>query len=141
MQVWVVEHEHKCVHILVLFQALKGMLGSVICGIPEEYQLPALLFNQGTTIPVFKEMSRAAFQLYVCAGRREQTSLSIYVAFDGPLDQHFMRYPSKLFGATVETPQVDPNNLILLQQHVVCAAVELPVVPSLDRHFFGPVRS
>ena len=75
------------------------------------------------------------------AGRREQTSLSIYVAFDGPLDQHFMRQPSKLFGATVETPQVDASNLILLQQHVVCAAVELPLVPYLDQQFFGQVGS
>lgn len=78
--------------------------------------------------------------LCVLAGRREQTSLSIYVAFDGPLDQHFMRRPSKLFGATVETPQVDPSNLILLQQHVVCASVELPLVPYLDQAFFGQVR-
>jgi DEAD/DEAH box helicase domain-containing protein len=80
-----------------------------------------------------------SLQLWMLAGRREQTSLSVYVAFDGPLDQHFMRCPSKLFGATVETPQVDPSNLILLQQHVVCAAVELPLVPYLDEQFFGPV--
>jgi hypothetical protein len=50
-----------------------------------------------------------------------------------------MRCPQKLFGATVETPQVDPSNLILLQQHVVCAAVELPLVPRIDESFFGTV--
>jgi ATP-dependent helicase YprA (DUF1998 family) len=81
----------------------------------------------------------SSVQLWMHVGRREQTSLSVYVAFDGPLDQHFMRCPAKLFGATVETPQVDPSNLILLQQHVVCAAVELPLVPYLDEQFFGPV--
>lgn len=76
----------------------------------------------------------------MCAGRREQTSLSIYVAFDGPLDQHFMRNPHKLFSRTIETPQVNPSNAVLLQQHLVCASVELPLVPHLDHAFFGPVR-
>ena len=74
------------------------------------------------------------------AGRREQTSLSVYVAFDGPLDQHFMRNPHKLFSRTIETPQVNPSNAVLLQQHLVCASVELPLVPRLDQHFFGQVR-
>lgn len=74
------------------------------------------------------------------AGRREQTSLSIYVAFDGPLDQHFMRNPHKLFSRAIETPRVDPHNEVLLQQHLVCASVELPLVPALDQRFFGAVR-
>lgn len=40
------------------------------------------------------------------AGRREQPSLSIYVGFDGPLDQHFMRHPHELFSKPVEAAQV-----------------------------------
>jgi DEAD/DEAH box helicase domain-containing protein len=40
------------------------------------------------------------------AGRREQASLSVYVAFDGPLDQHFMRHPGDLFGRPVEQAMV-----------------------------------
>ena len=75
----------------------------------------------------------------VCAGRREQTSVSIYVAFDGPLDQFYMREPHRLFAAHVETPQVDPQNVVLLEQHLTCAAAELPLV-ALDERYFGAVR-
>ena len=40
------------------------------------------------------------------AGRREQPSASIYVAFDGPTDQYFFRNPEQLFGRPVEKAQV-----------------------------------
>lgn len=40
------------------------------------------------------------------AGRREQRSLALYVAFDGPLDQHFMRHPEDVFGRPNEAAQV-----------------------------------
>ena len=40
------------------------------------------------------------------AGRREQQSMSIYVAFDGPLDQYFMTYPRNLFDKPVEAAHV-----------------------------------
>jgi ATP-dependent helicase YprA (DUF1998 family) len=40
------------------------------------------------------------------AGRREQPSMAIYVAFDGPLDQHFMRKPEDLFERKIESAQV-----------------------------------
>ena len=36
------------------------------------------------------------------AGRREQQALSILVAFDGPLDQYFMRHPKRLFERPLE---------------------------------------
>ena len=40
------------------------------------------------------------------AGRRQQRSLSMVVAFDGPLDQHFVRHPDELFGRPIEAVQV-----------------------------------
>jgi hypothetical protein len=40
------------------------------------------------------------------AGRREQASLAIVVAFDGPLDQHFVRHPDELLGRPIEAVQV-----------------------------------
>jgi DEAD/DEAH box helicase domain-containing protein len=40
------------------------------------------------------------------AGRREQASVSIYVAFDGPLDQFFMHQPENLFQRPIERAQV-----------------------------------
>lgn len=123
------------------------------------------------------------------AGRREQASLAIYVAFDSPLDQHFMAHPEQLFARPVECVQVrcpckqlagtnksaarkqclllpmfaewlassknahrrtcrrtdaqfevplmgclphfhskaDPENVLLMAQHTLCAAAEIPV--------------
>lgn len=46
------------------------------------------------------------------AGRREQPSTSIYIAFDGPLDQYFMKHPDKLFGRAIECAQVTPFCLL-----------------------------
>ncbi len=40
------------------------------------------------------------------AGRREQPSVSIYIGFDGPLDQFFMHQPENLFSRPVENAQV-----------------------------------
>ena len=40
------------------------------------------------------------------AGRREQASASIYIAFDGPLDQYFMTNPRGLFERPIESAQV-----------------------------------
>jgi DEAD/DEAH box helicase domain-containing protein len=49
------------------------------------------------------------------AGRREQPSMAIYVAFDGPMDQHFMMHPEDLLGKPIESAQVDA--LTLFQSH------------------------
>ena len=40
------------------------------------------------------------------AGRREQASTSIYIAFDGPLDQYYFQHPQQLFGRPIEQSQV-----------------------------------
>ncbi|KAL3131865.1 hypothetical protein ABBQ38_007575 [Trebouxia sp. C0009 RCD-2024] len=72
------------------------------------------------------------------AGRREQPSTSIYIAFDGPLDQFFMKQPHKLFGRPIECAQVDANNPQLLEQHVCCACAEMPVTQEEDGCYFGP---
>ena len=34
--------------------------------------------------------------------------MSIYVAFDGPLDQYFMTYPRQLFDKPIEAAHVSP---------------------------------
>ncbi|KAK9816796.1 hypothetical protein WJX72_005198 [[Myrmecia] bisecta] len=72
------------------------------------------------------------------AGRREQPSMSIYIAFDGPMDQYFMTHPDKLFSRSIENAQVDPQNAQLLGQHLTCAAAECPLLPDEDQRFFGP---
>jgi DEAD/DEAH box helicase domain-containing protein len=80
------------------------------------------------------------------AGRREQTALSILVAFDSPLDQYFVADPTRLLSAKVEHAVVDPSNARLLQSHLACAAFEHPllVVRAFavgvlsDQELFGP---
>ncbi|XP_072971707.1 uncharacterized protein [Typha angustifolia] len=72
------------------------------------------------------------------SGRRARPSLAIYVAFEGPLDQYFMKFPQKLFGRAIEHCQVDSNNQKVLEQHVACAAYELPLCLQYDEKYFGP---
>lgn len=72
------------------------------------------------------------------AGRREQPSASIYVAFDGPTDQFFFRHPQQLFGRPVEKAQIDAQNEQLMGQHLACAALELPLLLDADQAYFGP---
>ena len=44
------------------------------------------------------------------SGRRGKPSLAVYVAFEGPLDQYFMKFPLKLFQSPVECCHVDAQN-------------------------------
>ncbi|CAB4311520.1 unnamed protein product [Prunus armeniaca] len=71
------------------------------------------------------------------AGRRDRPSLAVYVAFEGPLDQYFMKYPKKLFGSPIECCYVDAKNQQVLAQQLVCAAHEHPLSLSYDGKFFG----
>lgn len=71
------------------------------------------------------------------AGRRANKSLSVYIAWDGPLDQHFMSHPDHLFCRPIERAMVDPDNIKLLKAHLRCAAAEQPLNPSTDIELFG----
>ncbi|CAB4281068.1 unnamed protein product [Prunus armeniaca] len=71
------------------------------------------------------------------AGRRDRPSLAVFVAFEGPLDQYFMKYPKKLFGSPIECCHVDAKNQQVLAQQLVCAAHEYPLTLSYDEKFFG----
>ncbi|XP_076899086.1 uncharacterized protein LOC143552854 [Bidens hawaiensis] len=72
------------------------------------------------------------------SGRRERQSLAIYVAFEGPLDQYFMKYPHKLFRGPIECCHVDANNQQVLEQHLICASFEHPLSVVHDEKYFGP---
>ncbi|XP_020572904.1 uncharacterized protein LOC110019546 isoform X2 [Phalaenopsis equestris] len=72
------------------------------------------------------------------SGRRSKPSLAVYVAFEGPLDQYFMKFPDKLLTRSVEYCQVDSHNEKVLEQHIACAALELPVSSQYDEKYFGP---
>ncbi|XP_052179603.1 uncharacterized protein LOC127792955 [Diospyros lotus] len=72
------------------------------------------------------------------SGRREKSSLAIYVAFEGPLDQYFMKFPQKLFGTPIECCHIDAQNQQVIEQHLICAAVEHPLSLLHDENYFGP---
>ncbi|KAL6995021.1 hypothetical protein U1Q18_005155 [Sarracenia purpurea var. burkii] len=71
------------------------------------------------------------------SGRREKPSLAIYVAFEGPLDQYFMKLPQKLFRSPIECCHIDAQNQQVLEQHLVCAAIEHPLSLLHDENYFG----
>lgn len=60
------------------------------------------------------------------AGRRLETSLAVLVASGGPLDQYLMRHPEYIFDQSPEQALINPDNLLILLQHLRCAAFELP---------------
>ncbi|KAM7279820.1 hypothetical protein ACFE04_006954 [Oxalis oulophora] len=71
------------------------------------------------------------------SGRREKPSLAIYVAFEAPLDQYFMKYPEKLFRSPIECNHIHAENPLVLEQHLVCAALEHPLSLIYDERYFG----
>lgn len=68
----------------------------------------------------------ATWQRLGRAGRREQGSLGVLVATSDPLDQYLMRHPEFFFGASPERALIHPDQLLILLDHVRCAAFELP---------------
>ncbi|WP_028987251.1 DEAD/DEAH box helicase [Thermicanus aegyptius] len=60
------------------------------------------------------------------AGRRNEESIAILVASSNPLDQYVIQHPEFFFQANPEEARIEPDNLILLVDHVKCAAYELP---------------
>jgi len=60
------------------------------------------------------------------AGRRATTSAAVFVAGPSPLDQFIVRRPEFVLGRSPESARIDPDNLLILLDHVRCAAFELP---------------
>ena len=60
------------------------------------------------------------------AGRRSRPSLSILVASSSPVDQYIIRNPDFVRGKNPEKALLDPNNPLLLLNHLRCALFELP---------------
>jgi len=70
------------------------------------------------------------------AGRTSQESLVVFIAGEEPVDQYFVRNPKTLFGTSPEYAVIDPQNILLLTQHLRCALYELPIKPG-DKQYFG----
>jgi DEAD/DEAH box helicase domain-containing protein len=68
----------------------------------------------------------ATWQRLGRAGRRKQAALGILVAGSDALDQYVVRHPEFFFDASPEHARIAPDQLLILFDHVRCAAFELP---------------
>ncbi len=68
----------------------------------------------------------ATWQRLGRAGRRNRPSLGVLVASSDPLDQYMVRHPEFFLGRSPEHARIHPDQLLILMDHVRCAAFELP---------------
>ncbi len=68
----------------------------------------------------------ATWQRLGRAGRRQRSALGVLVATSDPLDQYLVRHPEFFLGASPEHARIHPDQLLILLDHVRCAAFELP---------------
>jgi DEAD/DEAH box helicase domain-containing protein len=60
------------------------------------------------------------------AGRKFNPSLSIFIASMNPLDQFLARNPDYLLSRNPEEALINPDNPLILIEHLQCAAAEIP---------------
>ncbi|HTX78131.1 MAG TPA: DEAD/DEAH box helicase [Longilinea sp.] len=63
------------------------------------------------------------------AGRRQGKSLAVLIASGNPIDQYLMSHPDFVFDRSPEQALINPDNLLILLQHLRCAAFELAFRP------------
>ena len=80
----------------------------------------------GTVASALQQMGRA--------GRRAGVAAAVLVASSNPLDQYIVGHPEYFFGRSPESGLVNPDNLLILANHLKCAAFELPFT---DQDAFG----
>lgn len=68
----------------------------------------------------------SAWQQSGRAGRRQGTSVAVLVASSAPMDQYVVHNPDYFLTKAPEGGVIDPNNLVILLEHIKCAAFELP---------------
>jgi DEAD/DEAH box helicase domain-containing protein len=68
----------------------------------------------------------ATWQRLGRAGRRQQPALGVLVATSNPLDQYIVRHPEFFDSAPPEQARIAPDQLLILLDHIRCAAFELP---------------
>ncbi|MCI3922523.1 DEAD/DEAH box helicase [Paenibacillus sp. TRM 82003] len=83
-------------------------------------QLQACVLNgfPGTIASTWQQSGRA--------GRRHETAVTFLVASSNPLDQYVIQNPDYFFERSPEQARIHPDNLLVLLDHVKCAAYELP---------------
>ena len=83
-----------------------ALQAAVLCGYP------------GTIAATWQQMGRA--------GRTREDAIAVLVATAGALDQYVIRHPEFLLQRTPEHALINPDNPLLLVDHLRCAAFELP---------------
>lgn len=78
----------------------------IICGYP------------GTIASTWQQAGRA--------GRRNSVSAAFLVASSSPIDQYIVNNPGYFFEKSPENGLINPDNLVILYNHMKCAAFELP---------------
>jgi len=83
-------------------------------------QLQACVLNgyPGTIASTWQQSGRA--------GRRQGSSVTFLVASSNPLDQYLIQNPDYFLGKPPEEARIHPDNLLILLDHLKCAAYELP---------------
>ncbi|PWN33785.1 P-loop containing nucleoside triphosphate hydrolase protein [Meira miltonrushii] len=71
------------------------------------------------------------------AGRRQKDSLAVLIGDPFPMDQHYMRNPEEIFSQPDTILSVDLKNDFVLESHLQCAAMEMPLQPEEDAKYFG----
>lgn len=69
----------------------------------------------------------ATYQRGGRVGRANRESAVILIAQEDALDQYFMRNSEDFFSRNVETAIVNPENQMIIEKHLECAAAELPL--------------
>lgn len=70
------------------------------------------------------------------AGRMKTDSLAMLLASSSPLDQFIIQHPTYLFEKSPENALINPDNPLILLDHVRCALFELPF---MENETFGSV--
>ena len=83
-----------------------GLRAAILCGYP------------GAIASTWQQMGRA--------GRSTEGAVAILIATGGLLDQYIIRHPDYIFERSPEHALINPDNLLLLVDHLRCAAFELP---------------
>lgn len=60
------------------------------------------------------------------AGRRSGKSNFVLIGSQNPTDQYIMAHPEFLFEKRIEPVLIDPDNLLILLQHIQCSLYEIP---------------
>lgn len=60
-------------------------------------------------------------------GRKCRDSLTVLVGGEDALDQYFLRHPREFFNREVERAVLNPENPVIMERHLLCAAAERPL--------------